>query len=321
LSQQLSSVRLDEGDWGLVELYNPGGAKFAGRRPAFIHIVVSGSIFLSLDGRSAPVELKAGSSAFVFGRHRHSLRTEPDAPVTMIRYFDESRAGDRLATIRVGSTTSGPLQRCVTGAFDVDRLTTMRLSEILPEMAQGNSVVLIAPGLTPRLPAILSENLGGPGVSAYLNRLADLLLVQAIRKHADWSATRARSGKQRLKPEIERAIRLMTTQPARAWTVASLADIVMMSRSAFASKFSASVGEPPIAHLTRIRMNRAAELIARTDQSLTAVATSLGYSSFSSFNHLFKRWHGETPGRFRKKRSETEGDRNYLQSSHWQVFE
>jgi AraC-like DNA-binding protein len=321
LSEQLSSIRIDEADWGLIELADPGGASFPGRRAAMVHIVLGGTVHLGLHGQSSTVELKAGSCAFVFGRHRHSLLTAPAATATPIRYFDEPRAGDRVGTIRVGSFGDAPLRQCISGAFEFDRLAGVRLMEILPEMAQGRNLVLVAPEMTPNLPPFLLENLGGAGVSAYLNRLADLLLVLAIRKHGDWSAAgMSKGGKQRLEPQLIKAIRLMAMQPAMPWTVADLADKVMMSRSAFAARFTASLGEPPMAYLTRIRMNRAAELVARSDQSLASIAISLGYTSFSSFTHLFKRWHGAPPGRYRKQPKEMMENPDYLQSSHWQIF-
>jgi AraC-like DNA-binding protein len=321
LSEQLSSIRIDEADWGSLELSTPGGAIFAGRRAAMVHIVLSGSVYLSLHGRDELVELKAGSSAFIFGGYRHSLLTNRGAPATTIRYFDEPQAIDRIPTIRVGAVKDAPVQICLSGAFEFDRLATVRLMEILPEMAHGRGLALIAPEMTPGLPPFVLENLGGPGTSAYMNRLADYLLVVAIRRHGDWSTARSsKIGARRLEPEMVKAIRLMRMQPAVNWTVAELAGKVMMSRSAFATKFTESIGEPPMAYLTRIRMNRAAELVARTDQPLASIANSLGYASFSSFTHLFKRWHGKPPGKFRREPKDVDSGLDYLRSSHWQVF-
>ena len=54
--------------------------------------------------------------------------------------------------------------------------------------------------------------------------------------------------------QIGRALSLIHGDPARAWTVAALADELAMSRSAFAARFTELVGEPvmqlrdPLAH-------------------------------------------------------------------------
>ena len=49
--------------------------------------------------------------------------------------------------------------------------------------------------------------------------------------------------------------------PAHAWTVASLAQRVGMSRSTFAGRFTELVGEPPLHYVTRWRMQKAAGLL------------------------------------------------------------
>ena len=56
--------------------------------------------------------------------------------------------------------------------------------------------------------------------------------------------------------QIGRAIALIHRDPARGWTVASLADEVAMSRSAFAARFTDLVRESPMHYVARWRMQR-----------------------------------------------------------------
>ena len=51
-------------------------------------------------------------------------------------------------------------------------------------------------------------------------------------------------------PQIGRALALIHAEPAHGWSVASLAAAVTLSRSAFAARFSALVGQPPLTYLT-----------------------------------------------------------------------
>ena len=51
--------------------------------------------------------------------------------------------------------------------------------------------------------------------------------------------------------QIGRAIALIHREPARPWTVASLAHELAMSRSAFAARFTELVGESPSAYRAR----------------------------------------------------------------------
>ena len=85
------------------------------------------------------------------------------------------------------------------------------------------------------------------------------------------------------------------------WTVASLAEEVGLSRSVFAARFTQLVGEPPLAYLTRLRMQKAAALL-RDGATLARVSQMTGYASEASFSHAFRQWAGVAPGAWRKKR-------------------
>jgi AraC-like DNA-binding protein len=74
-----------------------------------------------------------------------------------------------------------------------------------------------------------------------------------------------------------------------------------MSRSAFAAKFTAVVGEPPLHYLTRFRVTRAADLLRLSDDSIKEIAANVGYDSEAAFNHAFKRAYGVAPGMYRKQ--------------------
>ena len=70
-------------------------------------------------------------------------------------------------------------------------------------------------------------------------------------------------------PQIGRAISLIHREPGRHWTVASLAEQIPMSRSAFAARFTELVGEPAMSYMTRWRMHLAAA--ALRDEGATVV--------------------------------------------------
>jgi AraC-like DNA-binding protein len=84
------------------------------------------------------------------------------------------------------------------------------------------------------------------------------------------------------------------------WTVASLAEEVGLSRSAFAARFTQLVGEPPLGYLTRLRMQKAATLL-REGATLAKASSLTGYASEASFSHAFRQWAGVAPSAWRKK--------------------
>jgi AraC-like DNA-binding protein len=92
----------------------------------------------------------------------------------------------------------------------------------------------------------------------------------------------------------------MNRLPAHGWTVASLAGEVAMSRSAFAARFAALVGEPPMQYLARSRMFLALTRLKEDDIRLADLATRLGYESEAAFSRAFKRFIGVPPGAIRK---------------------
>jgi len=87
----------------------------------------------------------------------------------------------------------------------------------------------------------------------------------------------------------------MHEDPARAWTIASLAAETGVSRSGLARRFQEVVGEPPMTFLTRWRLALAADLLSEPDATLSSVAYEVGYSSPYAFSTAFKRVRGVSP--------------------------
>jgi AraC-like DNA-binding protein len=73
-----------------------------------------------------------------------------------------------------------------------------------------------------------------------------------------------------------------------------------MSRSAFASRFARLVGEPPLAYVTRWRMQKAAGLLRQSSATLADIAERVGYDSEAAFSKAFKRAVGTAPGAYRR---------------------
>ena len=141
-----------------------------------------------------------------------------------------------------------------------------------------------------------------PGQQAALDRLLDVALVHILREHyaADGSAAPAWFRALR-DPGIGAALRAVHGAPDRPWTVAGLANEASLSRGAFARRFTARLGVPPLAYLTDWRMALARERLRATDDGLAAVARAVGYGSEFSFAAAFKRHHGLSPGRWRAR--------------------
>ena len=140
-----------------------------------------------------------------------------------------------------------------------------------------------------------------PGGEAVITRLADILVIQAVRSWIETDPA-ARTGwlGALQDPQIGHAITLIHADPARAWSVASLADELAMSRSAFAARFTELMGEPVMQYVTRWRMHVAGDELAQ-GATVGQLAGRLGYASEAAFARAFKRVTGTPPGAVRRQ--------------------
>jgi AraC-like DNA-binding protein len=100
--------------------------------------------------------------------------------------------------------------------------------------------------------------------------------------------------------QVGPAIATLHREPARPWTVATLAAEAAMSRSAFAARFSELVGETPMQYVARWRMHVAHTWLQEDRATLGELAFRLGYRSEAAFGRAFKRFVGVPPGAVRR---------------------
>ena len=100
---------------------------------------------------------------------------------------------------------------------------------------------------------------------------------------------------------VAEACRLMLEHPERQHTTASLAREVGLSERHLFRQFREIHGKAPRRYLTEMRMQRAADLLRTTRLGIEQIAQTVGYSSFASFDRLFKRAFGITPSALRAR--------------------
>jgi len=80
------------------------------------------------------------------------------------------------------------------------------------------------------------------------------------------------------------------------------ADAVGYSRSRFSYLFKSVLGQTFVEYLTKVRINKAAELLSDGGMSITDISYAVGFNTISNFNKAFKAVMGETPRAYRKNR-------------------
>lgn len=140
------------------------------------------------------------------------------------------------------------------------------------------------------------------GRQLVLDKLADALFVMALRQHlADSQSARRGLFAALADPRLKRALDAMHTHPGKDWTVASLAEVALLSRTSFAERFAEVLQETPYQYLTRWRMAQALKLLRDPRLSVAQVAERLGYQTEAAFRRGFKRVHGYGPGSVRRR--------------------
>jgi AraC-like DNA-binding protein len=264
------------------------------------HVVTSGQCWLEVDGAERCL-LRPGDLALVPHGEGHQLTSGDGAPA--VKLFDAPRelVSDRYELLRLGG--GGAPATVICGVVRFDHPAAQQVIRLLPRMIgvdAWSSPEMEWIQSTLRFMAAEARELR-PGGETVITRLADILVIQAIRSWIarDPAAQTGWLGALRDK-QIGRAIALVHRDPGRKWTIASLALAVGMSRSAFAARFTQLVGEPAMRYVVRWKMHAAQMWLKDDDATLGELASRLGYESEAAFSRAFKRFVGVSPGTARR---------------------
>lgn len=125
------------------------------------------------------------------------------------------------------------------------------------------------------------------------------LLLSEVREAYAQAASGAT---RRCSPRVERAKSMMQERLSEAIALDAIAATVGLRPSQFRAVFRAETGFAPQEHLARLRVERAKELLAGTDRSITSIALGCGFASGQYFATAFRRLTGFTPRAWRKRR-------------------
>jgi len=109
---------------------------------------------------------------------------------------------------------------------------------------------------------------------------------------------------------VAEVVQRLQNDLGRAWTLEEAARTSGYEVHHFAHTFSAVVGEPPLAYVRRLRLERAAhQLVHDPECAIARVADAAGYGSAEAFTRAFRRAFGASPRAFRRDGSRRAGGR------------
>jgi AraC-like DNA-binding protein len=308
MGEILEAVHLKTAIFGKIDLGAPWRLRLPERDYLSFYVLARGSAWLELGPPetrplhgASEIALSTGDAVILPHGSAHELR-DVDRSQVPAQTLDPDTC-PRAVTAHVAQLGGdGPVTSIIAGHFTLGSAPrNALLASLPPAIHLPAGAVSASPQLAGLVPLILSESASpGAGGSIVLARLADLLFVHALRlwiSTADSSACGLRAVTD---PAIGAALRLMHARPAEPWTVARIATTVAMSRSAFAARFTALVGEPPLQYLARWRMTLAAQRLRDGNGGVAEVAEAVGYANPVAFSKAFARMQGIGPGAFRR---------------------
>lgn len=255
--------------------------------------------------------LSAGELAICFGGGSHRLaqgEATESLSIESLLSGDRPRAGrsepyrfeaHRSATAQSREEVGASL---LCGVFLLQQAPFNPLLGALPAVMQAK---LSRPGELHNLAGVarlmaeeIDRNALGGGY--IVERLLEVLCAEAVRAHIESFSTPQPSWFRAIKdPLVGRAIAAIHLRPAEHWSVPRLAADVAMSPSRFAARFTAALGDSPIAYLTKWRMNLACRELSEGKQGIEQIAVEVGYDSAAAFSRTFKKHIGVTPAAWR----------------------
>jgi AraC-like DNA-binding protein len=301
VGEAISAMRTGEPQAARALLTPPWGLRFSAAGGAGVQVILRGTAWLLPPDGGKPVHMAAGDVALIRRLRPHGMADHPSTPLYDVTIDEHDPAAHWPAD---GSAMEEGVPGTVLlgGSYYLNGARPHPLFESMPDVIHLPARIGAA-GRVRTVVELLGAEMDseGPGVRAAVPALLDLLLLYTMRTWLE-TTTQPIGWAQALRdPALSAALRAIQERPAERWTVATLAREASLSRAAFARRFTALTGQPPLTYLTWWRMTIASRLLQTTDASMDTIAGRVGYSSEYAFSKAFTRELGVAPARYRRQ--------------------
>jgi len=276
------------GDWSF---------KFPAHEGIKFTAVMRGTCWGITDDLQEPIRFEAGDCFLLNSGRRFTLSTDPALPAGDSTPILESLQRDCIAVHNGGGEVF-----LISGRFDFSGNHAAVLFDALPPIIHLPGASTQAEVLRWSLDLLAAElHQPQPGGTLMSTHLVHLMLIQVLRLFLASEPELPQGWFLALTdPQIGAAVGAIHTEPARAWKLEELARVAGVSRTVFAQRFKALVGNTAMDYLARWRMLTATDRLRNGKESVSEIAYSLGYESESAFSAAFKRIMASTPSQYRR---------------------
>lgn len=278
LSDILKSLRVSGSVYFCDHVEDPWTKDFVDTTTASFHLIRRGQCWLKVDGQIH--HLGPGDLVFLGPSVDHQLTSQPPQGQSYVE-------------------NENTLLLCGYCSFQEDTLTPLK--QIFPKILIVREEELHKHSwLKATFDQISSEYMSqNPGTELIVNKLTEVVLIELIRINfcrQDQNSFLLALNDQR----ISKALTLIHSSPRQPWTLENLSSQIGMSRAAFAKRFKDMIGEPMFAYLSKVRIQKAKELLQDTRLFVDDIASTVGYESERAFAKTFGKYVGMTPKQYRK---------------------
>lgn len=277
----------------LAPMLEPGA-----ERVVIFHLITEGECFVDLPGQE-PMRVVAGEAVLFPMGDEHLMCSR--AGLDPAQEIDEVLL-ERPRLIELGGGGASTQLLCGYMACDerLGKLLLGGLPRILRvSLRASHAGSWLEAAVRYALIEAKSERPGGEGV---LSKLAEVMFIEMLRLHMTTQGPSTRGWLAGVGDRIVgAALNAIHSEPARDWTLASLASHAGSSRSVLADRFQQLVGATTMQYLTQWRMLLAANLLVRSNVTLARVAEQVGYETDTAFSRAFRREYGMPPAAWRRR--------------------
>jgi AraC-like DNA-binding protein len=267
------------------------------------HVVVEGRLMLSI-GNDPPAPVDAGEIILLPRNDHHTMGSAAGLLPVRAGTLIQPAADGGLARIEHGGT--GEPTRLICGYLGCGSgyspLIASLPRALTVDVRHATSRDWIEASVRYAAGEIVRGQLASSDV---ISRLAELLLVEAVRQYSGTVAESQAGWLRGLRdPHVGRALALIHSDIRTPWSAAALAREVALSRSAFVDRFKSLVGLPPIRYITAWRLETARQQLRESAKSVSQLAHAVGYESEEAFSRAFKREFGLSPAHWRERQAQ-----------------
>ncbi|HEY0332555.1 MAG TPA: AraC family transcriptional regulator [Stenotrophomonas sp.] len=271
------------------------------------HVVTAGECWAAIDGQS-PLKLRRGDVLMLPQGDAHVLSSAPGKLGDPdIDWYYEMQQQQRPFLISLTDTLPAgepPAATLVCGFIGCDLRPFNPLIATLPRMLHLPASHSSGWGEQFVQQAVLESGHRRPGSEAILERLSEMLFVDAVRRHLETLPDQSKGWLAGLRDRhVGRALTLLHGAPSADWSMDELGRQVGLSRSALHERFVELIGQPPMQYLAHWRMQLASRLLRDTPASVLTIALRVGYDSEATFGRAFKRMVGLPPATWRRRQT------------------